>query len=144
MLVFSVEVFFIKKIRGYKNMELETIKEKRNNTFQELDFAKTEVENKRIRLKGNLEIINSILYVIKRLKRTGYCFKYLKKNWSNSDYFEKELEKVENSLKNNLHLYEKTVLERKILKAQLKQAQRKFSKKQKSFIKFEKKHYNEV
>lgn len=124
-------------------MDIQTETEKRNNTFKELDFAKAEVKYKEIRLKENLEIINSILSVIKRLKKTRYCFKYLKKNWNNSDYFEKELAKVENGLKDNLCLYEKTVLERKILKAQLKQAQRKFLKKQKSITRFYKKYYNE-
>ena len=124
-------------------MDIQTVTEKRNNTFKELDLAKTEVKCKELSLKENLEIINSILSVIKRLKKTRYCFKYLKKNWSNSDYFEKELAKVENGLKDNLHLYEKKVLERKILKAQLKQAQREFSKKQKSITRFYKKYYNE-
>ena len=123
-------------------MGIQTVTEKRNNLFKEIKFAKEKVENKKISLKKNLEIINSTLYVIKRLKKTRYCFKYLKKNWTNNDYFEKELAKVENSLKDNLHLYEKTVLERKILKAQLKQAQRKFSEKQKSKTRFYKKYYN--
>ena len=123
-------------------MGIQTVTEKRNNLFKEIKFAKEKVENKKISLKKNLEIINSTLYVIKRLKKTRYCFKYLKKNWNNNDYFEKELAKVENSLKDNLHLYEKTVLERKILKAQLKQAQRKFSEKQKSKTRFYKKYYN--
>lgn len=123
-------------------MDIQTVTEKRNNTFKKLDFAKTEVKYKEIRLKENLEIIKSILYVIKRLKKIRYCFKYLKKNWNNNAYLENELVKVENSLKDNLHLYEKTVLERKILKAQLKQAQRKFSEKQKSITRFYKKYYN--
>lgn len=123
-------------------MDTKTVTEKRNNTFKELELAKTEVRYKEISLKENLEIINAILSVIKRLKKTRYCFKYLKKNWNNSDYFEKELAKVENGLKDNLCLYEKKVLERKILKAQLKQAQRKFSKKQKSITRFYKKYYN--
>ena len=123
-------------------MDIQTVTEKRNNTFKELDFAKIEVKYKEIRLKENLEIINSILSVIKRLKKTRYCFKYLKKNWNNNVYLENELVKVENSLKDNLHLYEKTVLERKILKAQLKQAQREFSKKQKSITRFYKKYCN--
>lgn len=124
-------------------MDIQTVTEKRNNTFKELDFAKTEVKYKEISLKENLEIINAILSVIKRLKKTRYCFKYLKKNWNNNDYLEKELAKVENGLKDNLCLYEKKVLERKILKAQLKQAQREFSKKQKSITRFYKKYYNE-
>lgn len=124
-------------------MDIQTVTEKRNNTFKELDFAKTEVKYKEIILKENLEIINSILSVIKRLKKTRYCFKYLKKNWNNNVYLENELVKVENGLKDNLNLYEKKVLERKILKAQLKQAQREFSKKQKSITRFYKKYYNE-
>ena len=123
-------------------MDTKTVTEKRNNNFKEINFAKEKVENKKISLKKNLEIINAISPVIKKLKETRYCFKYIKKNWNNNDYLEKELAKVENSLKDNLHLYEKTVLERKILKAQLKQAQRKFSKKQKSITRFYKKYYN--
>lgn len=124
-------------------MDIQTVTEKRNNTFKELDLAKTEVKYKEIRLKENLEIINSILSVIKRLKKTRYCFKYLKKNWNESDYLEEGLAKAEDKLKDYLYIYEKTVLERKILKAQLKQAQRKFSKKQKSITRFYKKYYNE-
>lgn len=38
----------------------------------------------------------------------------------------------------------KGILKRKILKLKLKRAQREFSKKQKSLIKFEKKYFNEV
>ena len=124
-------------------MDIQTETEKRNNTFKELDFAKAEVKYKEISLKENLETINAILSVIKRLKKTRYCFKYLKKNWNNNDYLEKELAEVEVRLKDYLYLYEKTVLERKILKAQLKQAQRKFLKKQKSITRFYKKYYNE-
>lgn len=125
-------------------MELETIKEKRKDNISKLEYAKDNVKYIRMLLKENLAIINPILSVIKRLKKTRYCFEYLKKNWNNNDYLEKELAEVEVRLKDYLYLYEKTVLERKILKAKLKQAQRKFSKKQKSFIKFEKKHFNEV
>lgn len=124
-------------------MVIQTVTEKRNNTFKELDLAKTEVKYKEIRLKENLEIINSILSVIKRLKKTRYCFKYLKRNWNDSDYLEKGLAEAKVRLKEYLYLYEKTVLERKILKAQLKQAQRVFSKKQKSITRFYKKYYNE-
>lgn len=124
-------------------MDIQTVTEKRNNTFKELDFAKTEVKYKELCLKENLETINAILYVIKKLKKTRYCFNYLRKNWNNNDYFEKELAKVEVELKDYSHLYEKTVLERKILKTQLKQAQREFSKKQKSITRFYKKYYNE-
>lgn len=124
-------------------MNIKTVTEKRNNTFKELDFAKTEVKYKEISLKENLKSLNAILSIIKKLKKTRYCFKYLKKNWNNDDYIEKELAEVEVRLKDYLYLYEKTVLERKILKAQLKQAQRVFSKKQKSITRFYKKYYNE-
>ena len=123
-------------------MDIQTVTEKRNNTFKELDFAKTEVKNKKISLEKNLKTINAILSIIKKLKKTRYCFKYLKKNWNNADYIEKDLAEVEVKLKDYLYLYEKTVLERKILKTQLKQAQRKFSKKQKSITRFYKKYYN--
>ena len=124
-------------------MNTKTVTEKRNNTFKELDFARAEVKHKEISLKENLKTINAILSIIKKLKKTRYCFKYLKKNWNNADYLEKELAEVEVKLKDYLYLYEKTVLERKILKAQLKQAQREFSKKQKSITRFYKKYYNE-
>lgn len=124
-------------------MDTKTVTEKRNNTFKELDLAKIEVKYKELFLKENLKTINAILSVIKKLKKTRYCFKYLKKNWNNGDHFEKELAEVEVRLKDYLYLYEKTVLERKILKAQLKQAQRVFSKKQKSITRFYKKYYNE-
>ena len=110
--------------------------------LKELELAKTEVKYKEISLKENLEIINAILSVIKRLKKTRYCFKYLKKNWNNADYLEKELAEVEVRLKDYSNLYEKGILERKILKLKLKQVQREFTKKQKSFIKFEKKYFN--
>ena len=124
-------------------MELETIKEKKNNNISKLEQAKLEVDYIQMKLKENLEIMNSILSVIKRLKKTRYCFKYLKKNWNDTDYLEKELAEVEVRLKDYLYLYEKTVLERKILKLKLKQAQREFTKKQKSLIRFEKKYFNE-
>ena len=123
-------------------MDIKTVTEKRNNAFKEINFAKEKVKNKKISLEKNLEIINAISNEIKRLKKTRYCFKYLKKNWNNNDYFEKELAKVENGLKDSLRIYEKTVLERKILKAQFKKAQREFSKKQKSITRFYKKYYN--
>lgn len=123
-------------------MDIQTVTEKRNNTFKELDFAKTEVKNKKISLEENLKTINAISSVIKKMKKTMYCFKYLKKNWNNDDYLEKGLAEIEVKLKDYLYLYEKTVLERKILKAQFKQAQRKFSKKQKSITRFYKKYYN--
>lgn len=34
-------------------MDIQTVTEKRNNTFKELDFAKTEVKYKEISLKEN-------------------------------------------------------------------------------------------
>lgn len=123
-------------------MDIQTVTEKRDNTYKELNLAKIEVKYKGLFLKENLKTINAILSVIKKLKKTRYCFKYLKKNWNNDDYLEKGLAEVEVRLKDYLTLYEKTVLERKILKAQLKQAQRKFSKKQKSITRFYKKYYN--
>lgn len=123
-------------------MDIQTVTEKRNNTFKELDLAKTEVKYKELCLKENLKTIDAILSIIKKLKKTSYCFKYLKKNWNNDDYLEKGLAEVEVKLKDYLFLYEKTILERKILKTQLKQAQRKLSKKQKSITRFYKKYYN--
>lgn len=123
-------------------MDIQTVTDKRNNAFKELELAKTEVKYKEMRLKENLKTINAISSIIKKMKKTRYCFNYLKKNWNNDDYLEKGLAEIEVKLKDYLYLYEKTVLERKILKTQLKQAQKKFSKKQKSITRFYKKYYN--
>ena len=123
-------------------MNIQTVTEKRNNTFKELNFAKEKVKNKKISLEENLEYINNLLFTIKRVKKAKYCLNYLRKYWNQDIYLKEKLEDVENQLKDYLYLYEKTVLERKVLKAQLKQAQKVFSKKQKSITRFYKKYYN--
>ena len=123
-------------------MDIKTVTGKINNAFKEINFAETEVKYKYISLKENLEYINSLLFTIKRVKKAKYCLNYLKKYWARDIYLKEKLEDVENQLKDYLHLYEKAILERKLLKAKLKQAQRLLSKKQKTIKRFDKKYYN--
>lgn len=123
-------------------MDIKTVTGKINNAFKEINFAETEVKYKYISLKENLEYINSLLFTIKRVKKAKYCLNYLKKYWTRDIYLKEKLEDVENQLKDYLHLYEKAILERKLLKAKLKQAQRLLSKKQKTIKRFDKKYYN--
>lgn len=124
-------------------MELETIKEKKNNNISKLERAKLEVDYIQMKLKENLKYINDILPLLKKLKKIEYCFNYIKEKW----YFEfeslKDLDAVKERIKDYSNIYEKKILERKILKLKLKQAQREFTKKQKSLIRFEKKYFNE-
>lgn len=125
-------------------MELETIKEKRKDNISKLKRAKLEISYIQMKLEENLKYINDILPLLKKLKKIEYCFNYIKEKW----YFEfegyKDIDAVKKRIEDYSNIYEKKILERKILKLKLKQAQREFSKRQKSFIKFEKKHYNEV
>lgn len=125
-------------------MKLETIKEKRKDNISKLERAKLEVDYIQIKLKENLKYINDILPFLKKLKKIKNCLNYIKVNWYFEKYYEDEIKKVEERIEDYSNLYEKATLKRKILKLKLKQAQREFSKRQKSFIKFEKKHYNEV
>lgn len=123
-------------------MQIETIKEKRKNTLDKIDIAKEEVRFEQLLLKENLEYINKVLYQINKLKKIEYCFNYLIKEWSNHNYYEDELDKAKKRLNDFSHLYENAILRRKLLKSKLKDAQRKFSKKQKKIIRFDKKYYN--
>lgn len=125
-------------------MELETIKEKRKDNISKLEYAKDNVKYTRILLRKNLEYINDILPFLKKLKKVEYCFNYIKANWYYNKFYEDEINAVKKRIEDYSNIYEKRMLERRILKLKLKQAQREFSKRQKSFIKFEKKHYNEV
>lgn len=125
-------------------MKLETIKEKRKDNISKLERAKLEVDYIQIKLKENLKYINDILPFLKKLKKIKNCLNYIKVNWYFEKYYEDEIKKVEERIEDYSNLYEKATLKRKILKLKLKQAQRELSKRQKSFIKFEKKHYNEV
>lgn len=124
-------------------MELETIKEKKNNNISKLERAKLEVDYIQVKLKENLEYINNILPFLKKLKKVVYCFNYIKKNWYYDGQYEVEIEEAERRRKDYSYCYEEAIFKRKILKLKLKQAQREFSKRQKSLIRFEKKYFNE-
>lgn len=123
-------------------MQKETVAEKRRNTLDEIDIAKMKVEYIQLQLKENLERINKILFQMKKIRKVISYLIYLKLNWLNDNYNECQLKVAERRLKDCSNFYEKTILKRKILKAQFKQAQRNFSKKQKSIIRFDKKYYN--
>ena len=124
-------------------MELETIKEKKNNNISKLERAKLEVDYIQIKLKENLKYINDILPFLKKLKKIKNCLNYIKANWYFDKKYEDEIKEVEERIKDYSNLYEKATLKRKILKLKLKQAQREFTKRQKSLIRFEKKYFNE-
>lgn len=123
-------------------MELETIKEKKNNNISKLERAKLEVDYIQVKLKENLKYINDILSFLKKLKKIKNCLNYIKANWYFDEKYEDEIKKVEERIEDYSNLYEKAILKRKILKLKLKQAQREFSKRQKSLIRFEKKYFN--
>lgn len=123
-------------------MELETIKEKKNNNISKLERAKLEVDYIRIQLKENLEYINDILSVFKKIKKVKRCFNYIIHNWYFEEKYTDEIEKVERNITTYSNLYEQVILKRKILKLKLKQAQREFTKRQKSLRRFEKKYFN--
>lgn len=123
-------------------MQEKTIAEKRSNTCDEIDIAKMQIEITQEQLKQNLEYINKILSQIKKAKKVRSCFNYIKSNWYTDIPIEDQLKNVKNHLRTYSNYYEIAVLKRKILKAQLKQAQRKFSKKLKSIVRFDKKYFN--
>lgn len=123
-------------------MELETIKEKRKKNISELERAKINVDYIQMELRKNLEYINDILPFLKKLKKIKHCFNYIIHNWYFDKKYDDEIEKVERRIEDYSNLYEKAILKRKVLKLKLKQAQREFTKKQKSNIKFEKKYFN--
>ena len=123
-------------------MQEKTIAEKRANTCDEIDIAKMQIEITQEQLKQNLEYINKILSQIKKAKKAKSCFNYIKSNWYTDIPIEDQLKNVKSYLRTYSNYYEIAVLKRKILKAQLKQAQRKFSKKLKSIVRFDKKYFN--
>lgn len=123
-------------------MELKTIKEKRKKNIDKLVHAEINVDHIQVQLRKNLEYINDISRALKKIKKAEYCFNYIKINWYYSKFYEDEMKLVEKRKEEYSHLYEEAILKRKILKLKLKQAQRIFSKRQKSNIKFEKRYFN--
>lgn len=123
-------------------MEEKTVYEKKCNTFNNLNKAKEKVEYIQLDLKENKSRINDILILIKKTRKIIYYFNYIIKNWSGDSCIKTQRNIAEQRLPNYLRLYKEEVLKRKILKAQLKNAQREFSKKQKSIVRFNKKYYN--
>lgn len=123
-------------------MVLETIKERKNCNISKLEQAKKNIEYIQMELGKNLEYINDILPFFKKLKKIKHCFNYIIHNWYFDSEYDDEIKKVERRIEGYSNLYEKAILKRKVLKLKLKQAQREFTKKQKSNIKFEKKYFN--
>lgn len=123
-------------------MEEKTVYEKKCNTFNNLNKAKEKIEYVQLDLKESKGRISGILILIKKTKKIIYCFNYIIKNWSGDSCIKKQQNIAERRLTNYLRLYKEEVLKRKILKAQLKTAQREFSKKQKAVVRFNKKYYN--
>ena len=123
-------------------MELETIKEKRDNNISKLEYAKINVKYIRIQLRENLKYINDILPFLKKLKKVKSCFNFIIHNWYFDKEYTDEIEKVEKRIEDYSNLYEKAILKRKILKLKLKQAQREFTKRHKALRRFEKKYFN--
>lgn len=121
----------------------EKIKKQRLKNIARLNLVRNAIKCRKIELEENLKYINDISLFLKKLKKIEYCFNYIKKNWYYYEKCEDEIEKVKSRIKDYSNLYEKAILKRKILKLKLKQTQREFSKRQKSNIKFEKKHFNE-
>lgn len=122
-------------------MEKETVQEKRRNTLDELDIAEMEVTYKRQELKKNLDRINYVLRLMKKTRKVISCLCYLKLNWRKNIDYENQLKMAEERLKDFSNLYEKTILKRKLLKNEFKQAQRKLSKKQKRIKAFDEKYF---
>lgn len=124
-------------------MEYETVNEKRENTCNEVDIAKDEVNYKKLQLKENLENINKILHGIKKRRKIISSLIYLKSNWTNSINYEEQLKMARRSLEGYLTCYKTLILERKLLKNKFKQAQRKLSKKKKRLGEFYNKYFPE-
>ena len=135
---------FNSKLKGGRQMKGKTTAEKRENTLDEIDIAKMEVEAIQLQLKENLEHINRVLSQMEKIRKIISCLIYLKLNWLDNDYNESQLKDAEERLKNRSNLYEVMILKRKLLKAQFKQAQRKFSKKQKSIKRFDEKYFPKI
>lgn len=123
-------------------MVSETIKKRRISSIARLNLIKININRIELELKKNLNCINDVLQFIKKLKKVKHCFNYIKTNWYFDNIYTDEVKKVEESIMFYSNVYEKAILERKILKLKLKQVQREFSKKQKSHIEFEKKYFN--
>ena len=122
-------------------MEKVTVQEKRANTCDEIDIAADEVNYKRYQLKKNLVDINYILRSMKKTRKVISFLTYLKSNWLKKIDYESQLKEATRCLKDFSNLYEKTILKRKLLKNEFKQAQRKLSKKQKRIKDFDKKYF---
>lgn len=122
-------------------MKKETVQEKMANTCDEIDIAKGEVDYKEYQLRKNLEDIDFILKKMRKIRKVKSCLIYLKLNWLNDNQNENQLKLAEKHLKDCSILYEKTILKRKILKAQFKQAQRKLAKKLKRIKDFDEKYF---
>ena len=115
---------------------------RRLESRERLNLVKNGIKLEKMKLEENLKYINDISLFLKKLKKIEYCFNYIKKNWYYYEKCEDEIEKVKSRIKDYSNLYEKAILERKILKLKLKQTQREFTKRQKSHIRFEKKYFN--
>ena len=122
-------------------MKKETIQERRENTCDEIDIAKDEVNYKRLQLKVNLEDINKILRLMEKTRRIISSLRYLELNWRKNIDYEKQLRMADERLKDFLNLYKITILKRKLLKNEFKQAQRKLAKKLKRIKDFDKKYF---
>lgn len=122
-------------------MEEEPIKEKRENTCNEINIARAEVFSKKLYLKENLEYINKILHLIKKERKVISCLTFLKSNWLKNNDYDSQLKEATEQLKDLLEVYKITILKRKLLKNKFKQAQRKLAKKQKRIKDFDKKYF---
>ena len=107
-----------------------------------VNLAKNGIKLEKMKLEENLEYINDISLFLKKLKKVKHCFNYIKVNWYFDKKYEDEIRNVEERIEVYSNLYEKAILERKILKLKLKQTQRELTKRQKSHIRFEKKYFN--
>lgn len=124
-------------------MVSETIKKKRIKSIARLNLIKIDIKRRKLELKNNLKYINDILLFLKKIKKVEHCFNYIKANWYFDKKYEDEIRNIEERITIYSNLYEKEILKRKILKLKLKQAQREFSKRQKSHIEFEKKYFDQ-
>lgn len=122
-------------------MKKETIQEKRANTCDEIGIAKMEVDFKRLQLKENLEEIDKVLRLMKKTKKIISSLCYLELNWRKNIDYENQLKMAEERLKDLSNLYKITILKRKLLKNEFKQAQRKLTKKLKRIKDFDKKYF---
>ena len=120
----------------------EKIKKQRLKSIARLNLVRNAIKCRKIELEENLKYINDISLFLKKLKKVKHCFNYIKVNWYFDKIYEDEIRNVEERIETYSNLYENAILKRKILKLKLKQTQREFSKRQKSNIKFEKKHFN--